>query len=73
MPLRQKIGLQFVNPFYLPCVLTFGTMPVTAGIVSRFFIAALFTFVDMPAQCGTSAIYDIFKCILLNGTEFVVF
>jgi hypothetical protein len=47
---RQKVLLPVLNPGFSLSVLAFGTMTVTARVVTNADMTALITFVNMPAQ-----------------------
>jgi hypothetical protein len=47
---RKKILLAILNPCFTLSILAFGTMTVTARVVTDADMAALITFVNMSAQ-----------------------
>ena len=69
----QKMLPLFINPFLLRNCLTFGAMPVAAGIVGDFCITTVVTSVYVRPQRGRSASHNAPCCFPLNKTHRMAF
>jgi hypothetical protein len=67
VPYGKEFGFKFFYPDQLPCILTFGAVPVSAGVVADLVMIALVAEEGMTAHGGGSAGEDSVKGLLLAG------
>ena len=58
---RQKLCFPCQNPAFLGKRLAFGAMPVAAGVVGDFLVAAFITDIHMPAEFRCPAVPNRFR------------